>query len=72
MAAEDQASPGTSIRRATQTFTELSTIQSRSCVMHIRFLAEGESPESPTQQLLTSVLGDPLLWVRWMTKEEAE
>lgn len=40
--------------------------------MHIRFLAEGESPESPTQQLLTSVLGDPLLWVRWMTKEEAE
>ena len=40
--------------------------------MMMRFLNEGETPESPIQQLLTSALGKPYLWVRWQTKQEAD
>jgi hypothetical protein len=38
----------------------------------MRFLREGESPESTIHKLVNSVLGEPEIWVRWMTKEEAE
>ena len=34
--------------------------------------ARGGSPGEPLSQLLNSVLGEPEIWVRWMTKEEAD